>query len=87
MQIGFTQSEMETKEQIEMFSRMASLIPLENAEALVRKIKHVDAFAPFIDPTAYLQVRHNIPDHLKVAEAFLAFRRALEEFRPTKKGD
>lgn len=87
IKIGFTQQEMEAKAAIELIAQLATGVSVEAAAQLVRKIDHVEAFAPLFDPTAYLQVRDNIPDHKKIAKAFLAFRRVLEEFAPPKEED
>lgn len=78
-QIGLTEKEMETKEFIEMVSRTAFLVKTEDLQALVEKYQRLEITAPIFDPTAYLAVRKTMPGHVKVAKAFLAFRRVLDE--------
>lgn len=66
------------KEQVDTVCRLANCISLDDAKALVDEIERTDTLMPFIDPTAYLQICHTLPVHLRVARAFLAFRRELE---------
>lgn len=61
--------------------RQATLVSVEEARELVAELRRTEAFMPFFDPTAYLAVSNTLPGHLAAAEAFLAFREALERLR------
>lgn len=64
-------------------ARLATLVPLDKAKELVADYEHTRSFAPFFDPTAWMQQRENVERGYDLARAFLAFRRALEELKPT----
>lgn len=76
-----TASEVLAKEQAEMVARMFTLVPIEDLQSLVNKIGQFEAFAPLLDPGAYMQVRKTYQSHQDFLRAALAFRLALEKLK------
>ena len=67
-----------TKDLIDGLCRMALLIPVADAQALLREFDRMDAVMPIVDPTGYRALLRTMPAHRRVAEAFLTFRQVLE---------
>jgi hypothetical protein len=55
----------------------AMLVSMEDAEHLVREINRTEALMPILDPTGWQRIAKTEQDHLRIAQAFLEFRRAL----------
>ncbi len=68
----------ETKEQVDLLCKLSLGVPLAEAELLVREIEQTQAFLPFTDPTAYRAIARTLPNHLRIARAFLTFRKELD---------
>jgi hypothetical protein len=66
-----------TKMQVDNFSKLAMLLPVADVVDLLQEIDRTDAFLPFYDPSAYMRISHNLPDHRDLAQAFLTFRKEL----------
>lgn len=63
----------------ELIAKQSMMVSVEEAQAVVREIERTDSFMPFFDPSGYLKIRATMPEHLKLAKAFLAFRTILDE--------
>lgn len=68
-----------TKQLVDSAARMAMLIPVDDARALVQEIERTDTLMPLLDPTGYRAIMDTLPQHRKLAQAFLAFRQELEK--------
>jgi len=68
-----------TKEAVDAVCRLAVVITVDDAVALVNEFKKMDTLMPILDPTAYKSVLPNIGGHEDAARAFLTFRLALEK--------
>lgn len=68
-----------TKQLVDNAARMALLIPLDDARALVEEIERTDTLMPLLDPTGYRAIMDTLPQHRAVAKAFLTFRQELEK--------
>lgn len=68
-----------TKQLVDNAARMALLVPVEDARALVQEIERTDTLMPLLDPTGYRAIMDTLPQHRKLAKAFLAFREELEK--------
>jgi len=55
-----------------------TLVPVAHAQALVNEISGYETTMPILNPTRYLQIRNTLPSHLKLAQAFLKFRKEIE---------
>ncbi|NLD44867.1 MAG: hypothetical protein GX657_15400, partial [Chloroflexi bacterium] len=53
---------------------LALQVPGEDVRAAIGEIHHTDAVMPIVDPTGYRAIMKNVPEHLELLEAFLAFR-------------
>lgn len=65
--------------QIQMLARLCYAVSIEDAQAVVKEIEYTDSFMPLFDPTGWMKISKNIPGHARLAQAFLAFRRELED--------
>lgn len=65
------------KEWVDNVARQAMYVSVDDAVALVAEIDRTEALMPLLDPTGYRQIQGTAPAHKAVAEAFLAFRRAI----------
>lgn len=79
IQLGISADLLSTKQQIEAYCSLALNIPTEDAAAVAQWIEQQDTLLPIFDPSTWMDVAGNIPDHLAVAVAFLEFRRALDK--------
>lgn len=70
-----------TKMMIDGLAVMASKIPLSDAVEVVAEISRTETLLPIVDPTGFQRISKTMPAHGKVAQAFLEFRRALEELK------
>lgn len=77
--LGISEDILNTKRQIELLSSLALNIPTDDVAAVAEWIQMQDTLLPIFDPSTWMDVAGNIPDHLAVATAFLAFRRALDK--------
>lgn len=59
--------------------RMASLVPLADAQAVLDEIGRMEAIMPILDPTAYRKIMGNIPGNERAVRAFIDFRSELEK--------
>lgn len=69
----------EIKAAVDDICRMAMLIPVEDAVALVNEFNRMHSLMPLIDPTGYRDISGNIGGHEDAARYFLAFRANLAE--------
>ena len=70
----------QTKDLTDMVARMVCTVSVEDARALVAEFESIETLMPILDPTRYRRVAPNIPGHLRAAQAFLSYRKALQEF-------
>lgn len=63
-------------------ARMASLVDLDMARAVLASMHWMDTVMPITDPTGWMKLRKTAPSHQQFAAAFVRFRTVLEEFRP-----
>lgn len=69
-------------DQIQVIARLATLIDLPLAQAILDSMHFIDSLMPITDPTTWMKLRKTAPDHQKLAAAFVQFRATLEELRP-----
>jgi len=63
-------------------ARIASMVDLGAARAVLESMHFVDSVMPITDPTGWMTLRETAPAHQQFAQAFVNFRTVLEEFRP-----
>jgi hypothetical protein len=63
-------------------ARIASMVDLAAARAVLESMHHMDSVMPITDPTEWMRLRKTAPAHQQFAAAFVRFRTVLEEFRP-----
>ena len=63
-------------------ARIASMVDLAAARAVLESMHYVDSVMPITDPTGWIKLRKTAPAHQQFAAAFVRFRTVLEEFRP-----
>ncbi len=63
-------------------ARIASMVDLGLARAVLASMHWVDSVMPITDPTGWIKLRETAPAHQQFAQAFVNFRTVLEEFRP-----
>ena len=81
--LQFTPDEIrETYEQMQAAARIASMIDLPAARAVLASMHYMDSVMPITDPTGWMKLRTTAPAHQQFAQAFVNFRTVLEEFRP-----
>lgn len=68
-------------------ARIASLVDLAAARAVLESMHFVDSVMPFTDPTGWMQLQKTAPAHQQFAAAFVNFRTVLEEFRPEESSE
>lgn len=61
--------------------RMAALVDLAAARAVLESMHFVDSVMPITDPTGWMKLQRTAPRHQAFAAAFVRFRTVLEEFR------
>lgn len=71
----------QTYETIQVVARLAALVEVHEAQAVVEAIALTDSAMPILDPAGWMQIRHTAPGHNRLARAFLAFRQELEQLR------
>lgn len=71
-----------TYELMQTAARMASLVDLAAARAVLESMHFVDSAMPITDPTGWMKLQKTAPAHQRFAAAFVRFRTVLEEFRP-----
>lgn len=76
--VGFTGDAMATKTVIESVARIVYQIPIADVQDLIDEYQRAETLTPIFDPTAFLRVQKTMPGHVRLAEAFLAFRQALD---------
>jgi len=59
--------------------RCATMVSVEQAAALINQMEHITTVLPFTDPTAFMKIADNARDHIRVARAFLTFRKAIQD--------
>lgn len=78
----FTPDEIEAGyEQIKVIGQIAAMIDLDLVRAVVESMEHTDAVMPLLDPTGWMRIQKNAPDHRRFASAFLRFRGTIEELK------
>lgn len=79
----FTPDEIrETYDLMMAAGRIASMVDLAAARAVLESMHFVDTVMPITDPTAWMKLQKTAPGHQQFAAAFVRFRTVLEEFRP-----
>lgn len=70
-----------TVEMIYAVARMANLIPLADAQAVLDEVGRMEkkTLMPILDPTAYMKIRANIPGNERAIRTFITFRSELEK--------
>lgn len=63
-------------------ARLATLVDLDAAQAVLASMEFMDSVMPITDPTGWMQLQKTAPAHQAFARAFVQFRAALERFRP-----
>lgn len=76
----------ETYEQILAVARIAACLDLDRCQAVVAEFGRMHALMPIVDPTGYRRLRATMPDHERLANAFLTFRLALVNLVVTDPG-
>lgn len=69
----------ETLIQIQTMARLIRNISIEDAQALAAEIDHIEAVLPMLDPTAWMRIANTEGGHRELVQAFLTFRRTVEE--------
>ena len=62
-------------------SRLAMLVPLEDARELLNQYSQEQAIMPMLDPTRYIRERDQTEWHSDYLNAFLTYRSALEKIK------
>lgn len=63
-------------------ARIATLVDLDLARAVLSSMEYIDSVMPITDPTAWMALQKTAPGHQRFAHAFVRFRAVLEEFNP-----
>jgi hypothetical protein len=63
-------------------ARIASMVDLPAARAVLASMHYMDSVMPITDPTGWMKLRKTAPAHQQFAAAFVRFRTVLEEFNP-----
>lgn len=58
-------------------ARQLLLIPQEDMDAVIAEVERMDAIMPFTDPTEWMRIAKNIPNHLRLYRAIAAARREI----------
>ena len=85
--VGLTAAQLAVKDLIEGQALVASAIPVADVQSLVNAYNHIEAFGPILDPTAWIGVHKTMPDHVRLAKAYLKFRQELESILNKNEGD
>ena len=64
--------------QLEVLTRAARGIPLEDLDDFIRTCEGADTIGPFLDPTAWMRGKSSLDVMVDHARALRAFRRAVE---------
>lgn len=69
----------ETQQALMNVMRLLLMLPQDAVDEVVDEVNHMDAIMPLVDPTGWMRIAKNIPNHRTAYQALASARRAIVE--------